>query len=139
MISQTSSITNQSTQQNIQKEENSNRTTLDQDAFFKLLVTQLQHQDPLEPVDNKEFASQMASFSSLEQMQNMNQHMQQFLKISGINQGATLIGKEIEYHDSESGDALKGKVNSISFLEGKVYATLDDEAVIDIESIVGIS
>lgn len=48
---------------------------LDKDAFLKLLVTQLRHQDPLNPVEDKEFIAQMAQFSTLEQVQNLNKTM----------------------------------------------------------------
>ncbi|SFH50234.1 flagellar basal-body rod modification protein FlgD [Tindallia magadiensis] len=48
---------------------------LDKDAFLKLLTTQLSNQDPLNPMEDREFIAQMAQFSSLEQMQNMNESM----------------------------------------------------------------
>ena len=49
----------------------SSSTALDKDAFLKLLVTQMQYQDPLDPQDNSEYLSQLAQFSSLEQMTNV--------------------------------------------------------------------
>lgn len=48
---------------------------LDKDAFLKLLVTQLKNQDPLNPMEDREFIAQMAQFTSLEQMQNMNDNL----------------------------------------------------------------
>ena len=47
------------------------RSELGQDAFLKLLVTQLQHQDPLNPLDDTEFIAQLAQFSSLEKLTEM--------------------------------------------------------------------
>lgn len=49
---------------------------LGQDAFLKLMMTQLSHQDPLSPMDNQEMIAQMAQFSSVEQMGYMNEGMQ---------------------------------------------------------------
>lgn len=50
------------------------------DEFLKILMTQVQNQDPLNPIDDKEFISQMATFSSLEQMMNLNTTMTQFVE-----------------------------------------------------------
>ena len=56
-----------------QKSEKS--TNLDKDAFLNLLVTQLKNQDPLNPMEDKEFIAQMAQFSTLEQMQELNKNI----------------------------------------------------------------
>ena len=56
------------------------KSNLDKDDFLKLLLTQLQNQDPTSPMDNTEFIAQMATFSSLEQMTNMNTTLESFLK-----------------------------------------------------------
>ena len=48
------------------------KSDLDKDAFLKLMIAQLQNQDPLEPLDGTDYSAQLAQFSSLEQMQNIN-------------------------------------------------------------------
>ncbi len=57
--------------------ENNKNDVLGKDAFLKLLVTQLKNQDPLSPMDDKEFIAQMAQFSSLEQMKNLDKNLSQ--------------------------------------------------------------
>jgi len=57
-------------------EEDSNDSMLGKDAFLNLLVTQLRNQDPLNPMEDKEFIAQMAQFSTLEQIQNLNTNLQ---------------------------------------------------------------
>lgn len=72
--------------------------TMGKDAFLKLLVTQLQHQDPLNPADSTEFTSQLAQFSSLEQLSNVNDNLN-MLKLyqASMNnaQAVSFIGKDI--------------------------------------------
>ncbi|MDZ4700620.1 MAG: flagellar hook capping FlgD N-terminal domain-containing protein [Rhodothermales bacterium] len=77
--------------------------TLDRDDFLLLLVTQLSNQDPLNPMDGQQFAAQLAQFSSLEQLININDGMATNAQLNGllaqsINSGvaAGLIGKEVE-------------------------------------------
>ena len=71
---------------------------LDRDAFLSLLITQLQNQDPLNPTDSVEFTAQLAQFSSLEQLGNVNENLEQLQNFqASINnsQAVALIGKEI--------------------------------------------
>jgi flagellar basal-body rod modification protein FlgD len=71
---------------------------LGKDAFLKLLITQLQYQDPLNPADSTEFTAQLAQFSSLEQLSNVNENLATLkLYQASINnaQAVSFIGKEI--------------------------------------------
>lgn len=85
---------------------------LDKDDFMKILITQLQNQDPTKPMEDKEFIAQMAQFSSLEQMTNMSS---QFTELSAALKGAqalNLIGRQVEL---VSGDRLvQGKVEAVT-------------------------
>lgn len=102
---------------------------LGKDAFFKLLITQLQNQDPLKPMEDKEFIAQMAQFSSLEQMSNMNDNFKRLIDLQKINQNSSLIGKTVEANISvaENGKKIKGKVLKISFEGEKTFVHLDNE------------
>lgn len=80
--------------------------TMGKDAFLKLLITQLQHQDPLNPADSTEFTAQLAQFSSLEQLSNVNENLAELkLYQASINnaQAVSFIGKDIV----SKGKALK--------------------------------
>ena len=82
------------------------KKVLDKDAFLNLLVTQLQNQDPLNPTDSVEFTAQLAQFSSLEQLSNVNDNLEQMQNYqASINnsQAVSLIGKEI----TAEGNALR--------------------------------
>ena len=71
---------------------------LGKEDFLNLLITQLQNQDPLNPTDSTEFTAQLAQFSSLEQLSNVNDNLEQLQDFqASINnsQAVTLIGKEI--------------------------------------------
>ena len=71
---------------------------LGKDDFLNLLVTQLQHQDPLNPADSTEFTAQLAQFSSLEQLNNINdnlENMELFQASVTNSQAVSYIGKEI--------------------------------------------
>jgi len=72
------------------------KTTLDKDDFLKVLITQLTHQDPTQPLEDREFISQMASFSTLEQMTNMNDDITRIFSMLRRSEALGLLGKSVE-------------------------------------------
>jgi len=65
--------------------------------FMQLLVTQLQNQNPLEPMDNQDMAAQLAQFSQLQQLENMNNSFSQVLKAVEKEYASSLIGKDVSF------------------------------------------
>lgn len=123
---------------------------LGKDAFLQLLITQLQHQDPTNPMDDREFISQMAQFSSLEQMQNMTKAIESLLSSQQQSQMmnyATFIGKEVKWHEiteekDEKGNPVvnegTGVIESLKFVDGSVVFKLADGKEISPGNISGI-
>lgn len=94
--------------------------TLGKDAFMKLLVNQLKNQDPLSPADNSEYVAQLAQFSSLEQMQELNDNIvglavlqQNNALMSQLTQSSALIGQQVRYTDPATDEAKVGVVTSV--------------------------
>ncbi|HHU92035.1 MAG TPA: flagellar hook assembly protein FlgD [Halanaerobiaceae bacterium] len=138
MLYSTATVRSSSTDYSSVQVERKDGNNLDKDAFFKLLITQLKYQDPLTPMDNTEFIAQMAQFSSLEQMANMNKNLSQFLRIQALSEGASLIGRNVETVDADTGEIIRGEVVRVSFEEGSMYAYLDNDRKIDIEGITAV-
>jgi len=87
------------------------KQVLDKDDFLKILVTQLSHQDPTQPMEDREFIAQMAQFSTLEQMTNLNREFSQVMKLMAASQAVNLLGKNVEIADGES--LVQGPVREI--------------------------
>lgn len=121
--------------QNTSAESTRNTGEMGKDQFLKLLVTQLKYQDPLKPMEDKEFISQMAQFSSLEQMQNLNTNF-------SAMKAFTLMGKNIsaDVKDSETGEQtyVNGIVEKVLIDKGKVSVRVG-ERDIPIDEIIDIS
>lgn len=72
--------------------------SLDKDAFLKLLITQLNNQDPLNPMEDKEFIAQMAQFSTLEQIQSMNKTLEGTNSL--ISEVGNAISDQLSYENA---------------------------------------
>jgi flagellar basal-body rod modification protein FlgD len=86
--------------------------SLGKDDFIKILITQLTHQDPTAPMEDKEFIAQMAQFSSLEQMTNMAQDFNRLTNLLMSSEAATALGKSVEI--AQGNDVIQGTVKAVT-------------------------
>jgi flagellar basal-body rod modification protein FlgD len=108
---------------------------LDRDDFLKLLITQLQHQDPTSPVEDKDFIAQMAQFSSLEQMTNMSTGFQKLSGLLASSEASQVLGKTVELRDGDN--LVRGIVdkvvrgnNPLVGVNGSIYDFSQIESVV---------
>ncbi len=102
---------------------------LGKDAFMKILVTQMKNQNPLEPLKDTEFIGQMAQFSSLEQLTNLNTLMTQFIGLQGnqtLTEHADLIGNAVYWEREIDGELQSGEgiVKSLTLKNGELMVEL---------------
>lgn len=103
---------------------------LGKDDFLKLLITQLRYQDPMEPMEDKDFIAQMAQFTSLEQMKNLNTSMQ-------MNQASGLIGKVVSW--AQGGQLYYGMVNSVQIVNGEARLVLDENTTVGLSEVISVT
>ena len=97
--------------------------------FLKLLVAQLQHQDPLEPMDNNEFMTQMTAMSQLEQIQNLNTNFEEMMTSQGLIYSSQLIGQTVKAIDQTTRSVIEGTVGQVSVEDGEVKVQVGDTTV----------
>lgn len=106
--------------------------TLGRDQFLKILLTQLQNQDPTNPIDDREFVTQLATFSSLEQQMNMNESITQMNQIMStfvahqdpFTTYVGWIGKEVEGKQDDKD--ISGIVKSVKNINNEYFLYLED-------------
>ncbi|AOZ94224.1 flagellar hook capping FlgD N-terminal domain-containing protein [Paenibacillus crassostreae] len=115
---------------NVKAASTKDTTTMGKDQFLKIMITQLQNQDPMQPLEDKEFIAQMAQFTSVEQLMNISTQLTSMSQSLGNVSG--IIGKEISWIDSSEGSSselLTGIVDSIVIKDSIQYATVGDSAI----------
>lgn len=114
--------------QNVRTQEEKDK--LGKDDFLKILVAQLSHQDPLNPMQDKEFIGQMTGFSTLEQIVNLNGSFSKFAAAqSGLSSYSASIGKEITWLDDSANGSQKGIVTGVAVRDGKAYYMTDGQEI----------
>ena len=118
--------------------------TLGKDAFLKLLIAELSNQDPLNPMEDREFVSQMATFSQLEQMQNMNKTLDSMAEANKFS-AVSYIGKAVAFTttEGEGDDAVSSQkvaiVNHVWFDPNNKVILDTTEGEVALEDVEGVS
>jgi len=110
-----------------------------QDEFLQLLTTQLKNQNPLQPVDQTQMLAQLAQFSTLEQMTDLNNTMSSAANFSGLTQGASLIGKYVTTYNSDGSAGPSGMVGSVTMQNNEPYLTIGDNKPIPASQVLTVS
>jgi len=97
-----------------------------QTDYMRLLVTQLQNQNPLEPLNNNELASQLTQFSQLEQLESMNSSFAKVLETIEHNYAASLVGKEVSF----VGETEPGTTDIMSGVVEQTYKDVDGQVLL---------
>jgi len=112
-----------------------------QTDYMKLLITQLQNQNPLEPLDNDEMASQLAQFSQLQQLETMNNSFSGVLSSVEKNYASSLLGKEVSFLvETETGaiEPQNGIVEQVYYsVDGETSLKIDDK-IIGLEEVLSV-
>ena len=108
---------------------------MDYDAFLKLLVAEMNNQDPLNPTDSTEYVAQFAAFSTVEQSIQTNKRLDTMMAVSALTQADALIGRTMTSSDG----SVSGEVSSIRAVDGGIQATLTSGKTIMLGGGVAVS
>jgi flagellar basal-body rod modification protein FlgD len=101
---------------------------LTQQDFLNILLTQLQFQDPLKPMDDEQFVAQLAQFSALEVNSEESAKLDTLISFNSINQGVNLLGRTVAISNSEAGlsgaQTASGIVTAVDFSKGEPTLTV---------------
>jgi flagellar basal-body rod modification protein FlgD len=99
------------------------KNQLGKETFLSLLAAQLQYQDPLSAADNTQYIAQMAQFSSLEQMQNLNRSISDLIYFQYLQFGSQLVGKNLVLN--VDGQRIEGRAEKVTMHNGEINVVVN--------------
>ena len=112
-------------------------SAVSKDEFLHLFVTQLQNQDPMDPLKGHEFIAQLAQFSSLEQLTNINSSFADTLKFQQLSGGSEFIGKKATFFNEITGHLEEGVIQG-AVTDGEAISVVIKDQQIPISNVTGI-
>jgi flagellar basal-body rod modification protein FlgD len=113
--------------------------TLGKNDFLKLMVAQLQSQDPLQPTDSSAYLGQLAQFTELEQVTNMAQTSAQSATAQQVSQAVALIGHTVTSVNPANGETHQGMVQNVQITSSGATLTVEGVAGINPATITQVS
>jgi len=104
------------------------RMGISRDAFMQLLLAQMRYQDPLSPMEDRDFIAQLAQLNTLEQLEQLNESLATFMGQQSLLRGAELIGKTIRGTTAQ-GEYVEGIVVAVRASGADVVVSLGDKDV----------
>jgi len=111
------------------------KASVDYESFLKLLVAEMKHQDPTDPMDSAQYVAQLASFSQVEQSIQINTKLDNLLASSQLSQASSVIGKVLTSADGE----ITGTVAEVRLYSDGIVAVLENGTELLVEPGVKIS
>ena len=106
--------------------------------FIKMMITQLQNQDPLEPAKNEELLAQMSQIGQLESSTQLQNSLKTLVLQNNLSSAGNMIGKMVQGLN-ERGEPIKGLVNSVKVVDGSVTLELDNGKALNLSNVTAIS
>jgi flagellar basal-body rod modification protein FlgD len=107
------------------------------ESFMRLMLEQLKNQDPMNPVDSKDFTQQLAALNTVEQLMTMNGTMEQLASQGQLSDATALIGNYVEGLDGNS-TAITGVVDHVEMIEGQPALIIGDQLLL-LDQIVSVA
>lgn len=107
--------------------------------FIKMMVTQLQNQDPMEPAKNEQLLAQMSQIGQLQSQQDLQSSLKTMVLQNNIGSASNMIGKSVQGVDESTGETIDGKVQTVQVVNGNVMLQLEGGISLPMNKITSIT